>query len=139
MKMESGVTKSLRYIIERNKDIINNTNNKTKEYFNLIETEEFKFFKSRRYCYLIYLFGKFYNIDTFIRLDDAKLILNNIDKIEYAYNIDKMCDTIFGDLSDSFQQYHSSGSKYMKYIISCVELPTRDDIVKFLENGGDYR
>lgn len=135
----SGILKSLHWIIIRNEDIIFDKSNNEKKYLDYIEAQEFKFFRGRRYSYIIRMCNKTYNIDAFTTLETANFIIDNIGKIEYAYNIDKMCDTVFGDLSDLFHIYSSCGSRYMKYLESLGRVPTSDDIMLFFKNGGGYK
>lgn len=130
-----NLIKSLEYIIDRNDDIIVDMDNSDKDYLDFIEVIDFKFHQHGGYCHIVFLCEKYYKVDAFMKVEDAKFILDNIDKIKYVYNIDKMYDTIFGDLIDLFIKYNTNGYRYMKFMTKLNYLFTEDDATMFFKRG----
>ena len=132
---KKNLVRSLEYIIDRNEDIVIDMDNNDRDYLDFIEVIDFKFHRNRAYCHVVFLCGKYYKVDAFMKVEDAKFILNNIDKIEYVYNTDKMYDTLLGDLLDLFIRHNTNGCRYMKFMMQFNYLLTKDDAVKFFEKG----
>lgn len=132
---KKNLIRSLEYIVDRNEDITVYMNNNNRDYLDFIELIDFKFHRNRAYFHVVFLCGKYYKVDAFMKVEDAKFILNNIDKIEYVCNIDKMYDTLFGDLLDLFIRHNTNGGRYMKFMMQFNDLFTEDDAIKFFDKG----
>lgn len=130
---KKNLVRSLEYIIDRNEDIEVDMNNNNIDYLDSIEIIDFKFHRHRAYCHVVFLCEKYYKVDAFMKVEDAKFILNNIDKIEYVYNIDKMYDTLLGDLLDLYIRYNTNGYRYMEFMMQFNDLFTKDEAIKFFE------
>lgn len=132
---KTDITKSLIFIIDRNKDILDISGCDR----DFLENVDCEFHNHKRYAFIVGIHGNFYNVDAFLTVADAKHILENLENVTYVYNYDRGVDSITGNVREFVKKYKSNEYWYIKFVLNqncmfCVE-----DVKLYFEsrNGDD--
>lgn len=125
----NDVSKSLKYLIDRNSDL-----DKSKLDRDLLENMDSQFHRYNRYAFIVGIGGIFYNIDAFLSVSDAKYILENIENINYVYNYDRGVDNIIGDVRAFVREHKTNDYYYIKFVLNQRCMFTEEHVREYFEN-----
>ena len=122
------ILKSLNYIIHNNSNIT--SINLDKEY---MESLDIHFHENGRRSYIVYVNKKFYSICPYTSIEDAEIILENIDNIKYVYDYDYGTDTLIGNVREFFIEHRISEYKYIQFVLEQVNLFSIEDVITYFK------
>ena len=131
------------YIINRNNDI--DTNNLSDFDIEMLDNE---FYRQVNGKYEIFINNHKYCLNSFMTVEDAKYVLNNINNISYVFSefddmdtlvgcIDVFIKTKFGN-NMQITDYFSAIIMYENYVQNAKEPFTENDIYRFIERKIGY-
>lgn len=126
----NDVSKSLKYLIDRNSDL-----DKSKLDRDLLESMDSQFHRYNRYAFIVGIDGIFYNVDAFLSVSDAKYILENIENINYVYNYDRGVDNIIGDVRAFVREHKTNDYRYIKFVLNQRCMFTAEHVREYFEKG----
>ena len=126
----NDVSKSLKYLIDRNSDL-----DKSKLDRDLLESVDSQFHRYNRYAFIVGIGGIFYNIDAFLSVSDAKYILENINSINYVYNYDRGVDNVIGDVREFVREHKTNDYHYIKFVLNQRCMFTEAHVREHFEKG----
>ena len=80
--------------------------------------------------------NKYFEVCCNIKLDDAKYILENLDKVNYILNESDDIDSVIGDICPILKKYRITDARYVNYVIDNGYEFTEKDIYEFMEKEG---
>ena len=129
----NDIERSLDYIIKREditdipKDEYSYEYSDTIDYYDKIYTD------SGNKSFIIFLYGKYFEIGCTMDTKTAKYIIENIHNIEYVYCENDGTDTILGNVKDIMKEHNFRTYAYLQFIKSLNYVPKKSECLNFLE------